>query len=69
MDYQQSRSIIESLRGLYGEPIASDRDQYVSKFRLRDDAHNNAIEVYDMTSIAVLHVFYTSLRSGSEKGL
>jgi hypothetical protein len=69
VNYQQARSIIESLRGLYGEPVEMDRDRFGNKFRWRDDAHNNSIEIYDLSSIGVLNVFYAPLRSGSEKGL
>jgi|SRR5271155_431236 len=70
-DYGQSRSIIESLRGLYGEPVELNRDRLGlgSKLRWRDDVHNNSIEIYDFASIRVLNVFYMPLRSGSEKGL
>ena len=41
MDYQQSRTIIESLRGLYGEPIEFSHGRFGDKFRWRDDPHDN----------------------------
>jgi hypothetical protein len=69
IDYNQSNSIIESLRGLYGEPVEAERDKDGGKYRWRDEVHNNSIELYDTPMIRVFSVFYTPLRSGSEKGL
>lgn len=64
-----SSSIIEALRGLYGEPIESSRGIGGTNYRWRDDAHNTSIEVYDLSSIGTLNIFYAPLRSGAEKGL
>jgi hypothetical protein len=71
IDALQTRAIVESLRGLYGEPVEVSRVVSLVKSRWRDDRSNNSIETYDLVSSASMpiQINYKPLRSGAEKGL
>jgi hypothetical protein len=68
---RQTNAIIESLRGLYGEPSEARISQLTKTYRWRDDRANNSIEVYDywFADNQGLQINYKPLRSGAEKGL
>jgi hypothetical protein len=68
---KQTGAIIESLRGLYGEPVQASVTRLAKTYRWRDERANNSIEVYDywFADNQGMQINYKPLRSGAEKGL
>jgi hypothetical protein len=64
-DYTKARSLLDAMRGQYGNPLGESRSMGAATMRWRDEKNGNEIEVFDMAGN--FDVTYAPLTSG--KGL